>query len=779
MKRIIFLVILSASLSINHKSFSNFLDFDALIIATSKLDISKNIIEITKNETQIFLKLTPEALNIDMLFIKHGQHGPEYEIINWIKIGEEILIVRPPIQTQIGDIILNHSNVINSSNIIIDKFQILNSNASNNFYKIDISSLFINVPKGLPGSSESVIERLSFVENIFPLDNEIIIRTIRTIAGEEFQDTNQIDFSIVLLPKPMTSRLFDHRMGFMMDTGISGGYFTTTNAAIRKFRLKKKNPKDSISDPIKPIIFYYDIDMPEIWKPYIKAGIEEWLPAFEAAGFSNALKVLEMPNIKESYKLNSINYNIIKWDDRDGVRDLSSTGTATVHNIVDLRSGEILKADIFLSSTFILQEYMEWYIVRCAPLDVAAQTYPISNERLGYLFQDTVAHEAGHAFGIMDGNYGEFTYPFDKMRSEEWLKEMGFTPSIFNYARFNNLVQSEDNIPPHLLIQKVGPTDIYSIQYGYTEFPNIDSYRDERKFLEKIIRRQDSVPWFRLNRGYTGSDTGIIVGPGNTNEVVDNADPVNSATLALINLKKTYLLLPKITKNQENDAALRRLYDLSNSLWKDEMKQVLSLIGGFTSHYKSGNQEGPVYCPVEYEKQIEAMDFLVTQAFNNAEFLYHPRITQRIGTDSSVEKIASLQTFVLADLLSPDRLKRLEETEMLLNQPNLTENILTKLQLGIWKEIFQKNIKIDSFKMELQMAYIDIIEKIIKKEDKEYLMYSNNDTFDRYSDNIVSKIYSHLNKLKKHILNVLNSSKDDNIRAHLKLALLKINEVII
>src|SRR5690606_32275833 len=110
-------------------------------------------------------------------------------------------------------------------------------------------------------------------------------------------------------------------------------------------------------------------------------------------------------------------------------------------------------------------------IVRCAPLDVAAQTYPISNQRLGELMQNLTAHEAGHAFGILDGNYGEFTYPFDKMRSKEWLNKMGFTPSVLNYARFNNLVQPEDNIPPHLLIQKVGPTDIYNIQYGYTEFP--------------------------------------------------------------------------------------------------------------------------------------------------------------------------------------------------------------------------------------------------------------------------------------------------------------------
>jgi hypothetical protein len=103
-------------------------------------------------------------------------------------------------------------------------------------------------------------------------------------------------------------------------------------------------------------------------------------------------------------------------------------------------------------------------------MDKRAQQYPFPDELIGKLLQSLTAHEAGHAFGIKDSNFGEYAYPFDKMRDKKWLEEMGHTPSIMTYARQNYIVQPEDNIPPNLLIQKVGPADHYQIKWGYKVF---------------------------------------------------------------------------------------------------------------------------------------------------------------------------------------------------------------------------------------------------------------------------------------------------------------------
>ena len=185
----------------------------------------------------------------------------------------------------------------------------------------------------------------------------------------------------------------------------------------------------------------------------------EWSPAFEAAGFKNAIEVKELPDSISSE--NSVNYSLIRWANYSGIRSAEMESGSSVRLVTDHRSGEILKADILISSS--LQSLSDEYLVRCAPLDLRTLNYPFSDDLVGDLIQSVTAHEAGHAFGIMDANFGEYGYPVDKMGDVDWLREMGHTPSVMTYARHNYIAQPEDHVPPSLLVQKVGPMDIHHI----------------------------------------------------------------------------------------------------------------------------------------------------------------------------------------------------------------------------------------------------------------------------------------------------------------------------
>ena len=46
---------------------------------------------------------------------------------------------------------------------------------------------------------------------------------------------------------------------------------------------------------MKPIVYYIDPATPTKWVPYLKKGIEDWQPAFEAAGFKNAIIAKDAP----------------------------------------------------------------------------------------------------------------------------------------------------------------------------------------------------------------------------------------------------------------------------------------------------------------------------------------------------------------------------------------------------------------------------------------------------------------------------------------------------
>jgi hypothetical protein len=86
------------------------------------------------------------------------------------------------------------------------------------------------------------------------------------------------------------------------------GYFPTTfwdfakpfdddypTRFISRHRLIKKNPGAALSDPVTPIVYYLDAGIPEPYRTAFREGAQWWASVFEAAGFTNAFRVEDMP----------------------------------------------------------------------------------------------------------------------------------------------------------------------------------------------------------------------------------------------------------------------------------------------------------------------------------------------------------------------------------------------------------------------------------------------------------------------------------------------------
>ena len=69
------------------------------------------------------------------------------------------------------------------------------------------------------------------------------------------------------------------------------------------------------AEPVKPIVFYVGRGVPKKWKPYVKKGIEMWQPAFEAAGFKNAILAKDPPSKREdpNWDAEDARYSTIRW----------------------------------------------------------------------------------------------------------------------------------------------------------------------------------------------------------------------------------------------------------------------------------------------------------------------------------------------------------------------------------------------------------------------------------------------------------------------------------
>ncbi|HAC07390.1 MAG TPA: hypothetical protein DCF71_16205 [Gemmatimonadetes bacterium] len=520
-------------------------------------------------------------------------------------------------------------------------------------------------------------------------------------------NTVVVSWSFHHLPDvPMQGRLCDDRVGYFSARFTD---FTDENNQVKqtcyitRYRLEKKNPNAAMSDPIKPIIYYIDPATPEQWVPYFKAGIEDWQEAFEAAGFSNAILGLDAPDDPD-WSPEDARYSVIRWLP-------STTENASGPHVHDPRSGEILSAHIqFYQNVQRLQ--LTWYFTQTAAVDPRARVFPFDDDLMGELLRFVVAHEVGHTLGFQHNMKASAMYPTDSLRSESFLREWGHTPTLMDYARFNYLVQPEDNIPVELLIPKIGPYDEWATRWGYAEL-DADSPEAERAILDEWAREQDDAPWLRFT---TSDDAGSD--PADQTEAVGDANPVLATRWGIANLERSMAYLIDATvKPTEGYDDLETLYGRMVGQWRTELTHVARLIGGADTQERYGSQPGARFTPVSRARQKEAIEFLNEMAFQTPDFLLVDSIVRRIEPVGSIERVTAAQASVLRQAIQNNRLIRMSEYAHVLGAANAYTilELFEDVRDGVFTELADAS-EIDVFRRSLQRRYVELMSNKINPD---------------------------------------------------------------
>ena len=416
--------------------------------------------------------------------------------------------------------------------------------------------------------------------------------------------------TFLLLPEtPARLRLADPRIGIFFggkylyeedERGVEVCYHAN------RWRLEPKDMaafrQGKLTEPVQPIVFYVDDAFPESWKPYVKAGIEEWQAAFEKIGFKNAIVAKDFPTDDPAFDPENLAYSCVRYSP-------SPVANAMGPSWTDPRSGEILQANVSVYHNMI-RLVQDWRFIQTAPADPSVRGVNLDEKILGDCIRYVIAHEIGHCLGLMHNMSASASIPTDSLRSPSFTRQYGTTHSIMDYARFNYVAQPGDAArgvkmtPP-----KLGLYDYYAIRWLYTPLPDAATARDEVSVLDSWIGERSGDPVYRYGKQqiYAYHD------PSSFEEDLGD-DAIKSATYGVKNLQHLLANLHDWTRDDDPDFSFReRVYNEVVNQYVRYLNHVAVNIGGIYLNERYEGDKLPHHAFVPREKQKRAVRFLLNQ----------------------------------------------------------------------------------------------------------------------------------------------------------------------
>lgn len=711
--------------------------------------------------------------------IGYGGEKANTQVVRWVRNNDNILLRSVSYQNTATEDEPIYQAVVNSNfEPIIASFDIKAYNEDTTGVVIDVSSMFTSdIPSlGLQRGrrTQYQVRRLdgsrTFITSAASYPLNVEVRHVLTYeAGQPPSNSStgaislEMAQSMLMLPSdPMTPRLCDARVGFF---SVSTTVYTEdaqkaeVECYITRWRLEPKDKaayaRGELVEPVKPIVYYIDPATPEKWRPYLKQGVDDWQRAFEAAGFKNAIMGMDPPTKEEDpeFSPEDARYSVIRYF----ASDVQNAYGPHVH---DPRTGEILESDIGWYHN-VMNLLRNWFFVQTAAVNPAARGVEFDDEVMGELIRFVSAHEVGHTLGFPHNMGNSYGYPVDSLRSPTFTSTHGTAPSIMDYARFNYVAQPGDGVTS--FYPNLGEYDDWVAKWGYSWTGSDDPEQEKKDLNAWVVERADDPRYFYGRQG-PGIDP-----RSQTEDLGDDA--VYASDLGIENLKRILDNLVGWTEEEAKDYGdLSELYNNVGSQWNRYVGHVSTWVGGMLSTPKTYDQDGPVHEMASEERQRDAMDWLDRQVFTTPEWMLNMDVLRRVEGVGAIDRVRQYQTRALNRLLDPQRLARMMEAELVLDDTYTVGEMFGDLRESVWSELGAGE-PISVFRRNLQRGHVARLEFLMENEAPPVPAFLASFGFAPISieqSDIRAYVRGELEEINRDVGRALTRTRDATTRLHLR-----------
>ena len=565
-----------------------------------------------------------------------------------------------------------------------------------------------------------------------------------------------VHYSLAALPDvPMAVRIGDDRVGSILTAhkDFSQDDSTFFVRMVNRWRLERGEQVGNLWRPKQPITYYVDRTVPQRYRATMKAGVEAWNAAFEAAGWKDAIRALDLPADADA---DDIRYATLRWNTSDQPQ-YGAIGPSTV----DPRTSEILDADILFeasmfanykgnwrqlaspisasdafeqalgvgayeikSDQYELAGFLDAFAAQGTTLRAALITRgdigpgdPVPEDFVSQSMKWVVMHEVGHTLGLQHNFRSSASTPNAQLQDKTFSDRNGLYSSVMEYPAINIAATGQPN--GYYYTPGIGSYDRWAISYGYVNDP-ADARRLAREGAE---------------RGHLYGTNAESGGPAALDPTINTFD-LGEDPLAWGRDRSTLVRnivadLPKhvLTDNTSPSEVTAAYTSLMNEYARAVAPAVKYIGGAYINRDHAGDPNArPPFAAIPKAKQREALDFLVDRVFARNALAVPPAVLQQMGSNRWFhfgstttfngridfpyhEQTLGFQTAVLGQLVQPFRLAMIRDGELRYGSANMVTipELFSGVTRAVWSEVWTAGsiTNADAVRRDLQRAYLD------------------------------------------------------------------------